>query len=189
MTIHSDEAAAMLADVDSVVARVKQSRLYRTSALIMILWGVVNLARDILIALAPAWFGPRWFLVDAIGVLGTIALLRWVVEFGARFPLRMLAAFCLFYAFGWIWANFLGGFGMREQMAFWPTLFLFGYDARRPMVRGGVFGHWRSRSRRSFSRDTLVRRGVSAVARGGLGRGIHSVRPLDAAGLSDGWSR
>ena len=86
-----------------------------------------NLARDALIALAPAWFGPRWFFIDAIGVIGTLALLRWVVEPGARFPLRTLAAFCLFYAFGWIWANFLGGFGPREQMAFWPTLFLFGY--------------------------------------------------------------
>jgi hypothetical protein len=127
MTIRSDEAAAMLADVDSVVARVKQSRLYRTAALIMILWGVVNLVRDVLIALAPSWFGPRWFLVDAIGIIGTLALLRWVVEPGARLPLRTLAAFCIFYAFGWIWANFLGGFGTREQMAFWPTLFLFGY--------------------------------------------------------------
>jgi|HubBroStandDraft_6_1064221.scaffolds.fasta_scaffold988213_2 hypothetical protein len=127
MTVRSDEAAAMLADVDSVVAKVKQSRLYRSAALITILWGVVSLVRDILIALAPSWFGPRWFFIDAIGVVGTFALLRWVVEPGARFPLRTLAAFCLFYAFGWIWANFLGGFGPREQMAFWPTLFLFGY--------------------------------------------------------------
>jgi hypothetical protein len=127
MTIRSDEAAAMTADVDSVVAKVKQSRIYRSAALIMILWGVVNLARDALIAMVPAWFGPRWFLIDAIGVVGTLALLRRVVEPGARFPLRMLAAFCLFYAFGWIWANCLGGFGPREQMAFWTTLFLFGY--------------------------------------------------------------
>ena len=46
MTIRSDEAAAMLADVDSVVARVKQSRIYRNAALIIILWGVVDLVRD-----------------------------------------------------------------------------------------------------------------------------------------------
>ena len=45
----------------------------------MILWGVVNLARDVLITLAPAWFGPRWFSIDAIGIIGTLALLRWVV--------------------------------------------------------------------------------------------------------------
>ena len=96
MTVRSDEAAAMLADVDSVVAKVKQSRLYRSAALITILWGVVSLARDILIAVAPSWFGPRWFLIDAIEVVGTLALLRWVVEPGARFPLRTLAAFCLF---------------------------------------------------------------------------------------------
>ena len=127
MTVRSDEAAAMLADVDIVVAKVKQSRIYRSSALIIILWGVVNLLRDVLIALAPSWFGPRWFLIDAIGIIGTLALLRWTVEPGARVPFRMLAAFCLFYAFGWIWANFLGRFATREEMAFWPTLFLFGY--------------------------------------------------------------
>src|ERR1700727_571550 len=102
MTVRSDEAAAMLADVDSVVARVKQSRLYRTAALVMILWGVVSLVRDILIALAPAWFGPRWFLIDAIGIIGTLALLRWVVAPRARLPLKTMAAFILVYAFGWI---------------------------------------------------------------------------------------
>jgi len=127
MTIRSDEAARMLADVDGVVAKVKQSRLYRSAALIIILWGVVNLARETLIAVAPAWFGPRWFLIDAIGVAGTLALLRWVVEPGARLPVRTLAAFCLFYAFGWVWSNLLGQFGPRESMGFWPTLFLFGY--------------------------------------------------------------
>ncbi|HTZ68311.1 MAG TPA: hypothetical protein VMB83_12780 [Roseiarcus sp.] len=85
MTIRSDEAAAMLADVDSVVAKVKQSRIYRSAALIIILWGVVNLARDVLVARARP-VGPRWFLVDAIGIVGTLALLHWAVEPGARFP-------------------------------------------------------------------------------------------------------
>ena len=62
MTIRSDEAAATLADIESVVARVKQSRIYRNAALIIVLWGGVDLVRDLLIAAAPAWFGPRWFL-------------------------------------------------------------------------------------------------------------------------------
>jgi hypothetical protein len=127
MTIRSDEAAAMLADVESVVSKVKQSRIYRSAALIMVLWGVVAFVRDGLIAIAPAWFGPRWFLIDAIGVAGTIALLRFGASSAGRFPLRALAAFALFYAFGWIWSDLLGQFGAREQMAFWPTLFLFGY--------------------------------------------------------------
>jgi hypothetical protein len=127
MTIRSDEAAAMLAEVENVVARVKRSRIYRNAALIFVLWGVVNLARDILIMVKPGWFGPRWFLVDLVGVAGTIALLSrgaWPVS---RFPLRILLGFALFYAFGGIWSNLLGQFGPREQMAFWPTLFMFGY--------------------------------------------------------------
>jgi hypothetical protein len=127
MTIGSDEAARMLADVDSVVAKVKQSRIYRSAALIIMLWGAINLARDGLIALAPGWFGPRWFLVDAIGIAGTIAILSRGATVGARPPMRTLAAFLLFYAFGWVWANLIGDFGPRQQMAFWPTLFLFGY--------------------------------------------------------------
>ncbi len=127
MTIRSDEAAAMLADVESVVARVKQSRLYRNAGLIIMLWGVVDLVRDLLIALEPAWFGPRWFLIDLVGVAGTIAILRFAAAPAGRFPLRILAGFALFYAFGWTWSDVIGHFGPRDQMAFWPTLFLFGY--------------------------------------------------------------
>jgi len=127
MTVRSDEAAAMLADVENVVAKVKQSRIYHGAALCIVLWGGVNLVRDLLIALEPAWFGPRWFLIDLVGVAGTIAILRFRVGPIARFPLRVLAAFALFYAFGWIWSHLVGQFGPREQMAFWPTLFLFGY--------------------------------------------------------------
>jgi hypothetical protein len=127
MTIRSEEAAAMLADVDSVVARVKQSRIYRNAALIIILWGVVDLVRDLLVAVGPRWFGPRWFLIDLIGVAGTLVLLRNGASPISRFPFRILAAFALFYAFGWIWSDLLGQMGPREEMAFWPTLFLFGY--------------------------------------------------------------
>ena len=127
MTIRSDEAAAMLADVDAVVAKVKQSRIYRGAALIIILWGAVDLVRDALIALAPQVFGSRWFFVDAFGVAGTIAILGMSAGPGARLPMRTLAAFLLFYAFGWIWADLIGDFGPRQLMAFWPTLFMFGY--------------------------------------------------------------
>ena len=50
---------------------------------------LVRLSELVLVALAPSWFGPHWFFIDAIGVVGTFALLRWVVEPGARFPLRL----------------------------------------------------------------------------------------------------
>ena len=127
MTIRSDEAAAMLADVESVVAKVKQSRIYRDAALVIILWGAIDLVRGLLVAFWPATFGPRWFLIDLLGVGATILLLRVRAIPAGRFPLRILAAFALFYAFGFIWSDVIGRFGPREQIAFWPTLFLFGY--------------------------------------------------------------
>ena len=108
MTIRSNEAAAMLADVDSVVARVKQSRVYRSAALIIILWGAVDLVPDVLVAVAPRWFGRDPFLIDLIGVAGTLVLLRNGASPVSRFPFRILAAFALFYAFGWIWSDLLG---------------------------------------------------------------------------------
>ena len=38
MTIGPNEAGAMLADVEAVVARVKQSRIYARAGAIVILW-------------------------------------------------------------------------------------------------------------------------------------------------------
>jgi hypothetical protein len=66
-------------------------------------------------------------LIDVVGVAGTLTLIRYAGDESARFPFKTQAAFCLFYALGWIWATLLGEFGPRQQMAFWPTLFLFGY--------------------------------------------------------------
>ena len=187
MTIRSDEAAAMLADVDSVVAKVKQSRIYRSAALIIILWGVVNVARDVLIALAPTWFGPRWFLIDAIGDRrhARPSSLRWSSPARASRSERWRRSASSTPSAG-SGRTSSAGFGPREQMAFWPTLFLFGYAL-------AGFGSGR-RSPPSASASPrlilagylLVGRGVSAVASGRLRRRIHSVRPLDAAGLSDG---
>ena len=88
--------------------------------------GRINLARDGLIALAPEWFGPRWFLVDAIGIAGTIAILspaparRAPADADAR---GVPAVLRLRLDLG----HLIGDFSPRQEMAFWPTLFLFGY--------------------------------------------------------------
>ncbi len=135
MTIRTDEAAATLAEIDGVVARVKRSRIYRTAAQITILWGGVNIVRGLLVALWPATFGPHWFLIDLFGVAATIVILRTRPTGVGRFPLRILAAFAIVYAFGWVWSNLIGHFGPREAIAFWPTLFLLGFA-----IAGLLFG-------------------------------------------------
>jgi hypothetical protein len=69
----------------------------------------------------------QWFWVHLVGVFGRPAILRLGDLPVSRFPNRTPAAFALFYAFGRIWSDIVGQFGPRESMAFWPTLFMFGY--------------------------------------------------------------
>ena len=59
-------------------------------------------------------------------VAGAIAMVWGVVPF-AIYAARALAAFALFYGFGFFWTRFVGHFDSRELSVFWHTLFLFGY--------------------------------------------------------------
>jgi hypothetical protein len=127
VSIDPQQASAMLADVDSVVSRVKQSRIYRRSGDILILWGVLHLARFVLFRLAPLFASTGWIWLDLIGVAATIWILRGHKGFGRRFPWRLVGVYALFYGFGWLWADVIGAMGPRQLTAFWPTLFQFGF--------------------------------------------------------------
>jgi hypothetical protein len=128
MTIQPDEAGAMLADVETIVRKVKQSRLYRLTGAITILWGAIVIAGHLISTISPRWSGWAWLVADALGVGATIFLLqRRSSKSGARLPLRWLAAFAIVYLFGFVWSVWIGRFEPRQLEAFWPTLFLFGY--------------------------------------------------------------
>jgi hypothetical protein len=127
MTIDSGQAGAMLAEVEAIVARVKQSQIYRLAGIMLVLWGVVVIAGNLISALAPRWSSWAWVVVDLIGVAATFVTLSRSASGAARFPMRFLAAFALFFAFGLAWSEAIGRFGPRQLDAFWPTLFLFGY--------------------------------------------------------------
>ena len=127
MTVSTNEARAMLADVESIVARVKQSGIYRRAGDIFIRWGALQFVRHALFALAPQAAAHGWIGVDLVGVAATALMLRGQFDRGGRSPVRLLALFALFYGFGWIWSDLIGGFGPRQLATFWPTLFQFGY--------------------------------------------------------------
>jgi hypothetical protein len=127
MTINPAEASAMLAEVDAVIAKVKQSWIYRQAGAIMMVWGLIVIAGNMLCALTPRWSVWIWIALNALGAVATLLMLQRGAPVGLRFPLRCLAAFALFFAFGLIWSELIGRFGPRELDAFWPTLFLFGY--------------------------------------------------------------
>jgi len=126
VTLSADDASAALADIESISRRVKQSSIYRASSLILIGWGALVALGNLAASFAGPSTGRVWIALNVVGVAMTIALLARTRHAGAA-PLRALAAFGLFFAFGFVWCLLLGRMGPREQDAFWPTLFLFGY--------------------------------------------------------------
>lgn len=129
MTFDKRQAGADLAAIDDVVARVKQSRIYRVSGNLAILWGFMQFASWGVVWTSPANGNWSWIVVDAVGVALTVTMLRRTLPApsGRAGVTRQLAAFALFYGFGFVWSAMLGHFGGRETAVFWHTLFLFGY--------------------------------------------------------------
>jgi hypothetical protein len=127
MSMSKGEADAQLAAIDDVVGRVKQSRIYRVAGEIAMMWGGMQFLQYAYFDFAPAAYARGWLLVDALGVALTLFLLRRAGASRATGWARALAAFALFYGFGFVWSGALGHFDGREQSVFWHTLFLFGY--------------------------------------------------------------
>lgn len=126
--MNKQQAGAQLAEIAEIAARVKQSRIYRVGGDIIMVWGALQFVRYAYLVAAPRWAGSTWFLVDAIGVVATIAMVRRASGHNLQTLGKALAAFALFYAFGWVWADLIGSFAPRQLATFWPTLFLFGYS-------------------------------------------------------------
>jgi hypothetical protein len=127
MNFSKAQADADLASIADVVARVKQSRIYRVAGAIAVMWGFAQFVQYAAALAAPAEAGWSWMAVDAVAVALTVLMLRRAGAGGGAGMRRALAAFALFYAFGFVWSGLIGHFSGREQAAFWHTLFLFGY--------------------------------------------------------------
>jgi hypothetical protein len=127
--IDSQQASEALAEIDDIVQRVRQSRIYYLNSLIMVLWGVLVFAGNIATWLWPRYGGYIWIAVDIAGVVGMFAISVSVYSrMGVRtFDVRMLVTFLLFFAFGYFCSNVLGHFTPRQQGTFWPIYFMLFY--------------------------------------------------------------
>jgi hypothetical protein len=138
VSINREEADAVLADVATTIRKVKRSRQYRMAGAAMILWGAIVFVAQLICVEAPRSSGKIWLIADFLGIIGTIALLRYGLRerAGVKFPFRYLSACALFFLFGYAWTCVLGRFGPREAAAFWPTFFFFAYSL------AGVYFGW-----------------------------------------------
>ena len=128
MNIESHEAAAALSEINEMVRRVRQSRIYQLASYLMIMWGALVFAGNVASFAWPRYASYIWIAVNAAGLAGSFAISALTYSrTGVRtFDFRVLAAFLLFFAFGFATCA-LGHFGPRELGTFWPIYFMLVY--------------------------------------------------------------
>jgi hypothetical protein len=127
-SIDPREAASALSDIDVIVRRVRQSRIYHIASLMLILWGPLVFAGYLVTYLSPRHASYAWIAVYVAGTAGWIAIsLTHRARSDIRsFDGRIFTAFLLFIAFG-IFVSWLGHFPPRELSTFWPIYFMLVY--------------------------------------------------------------
>jgi len=127
--IDSREASAALNEIDAITRRVRQSKFYRVSSVSIVLWGVLVALGNIVTFAAPFFAGLAWISVYVLGISGTVvAAAMENARSGTRtYEYRMLAAFLLFFAFGFLWTVGLVQLPPRLLGVFWPTYFMLAY--------------------------------------------------------------
>ena len=127
--IDPKEAASALSDIESIVHRVRQSRIYNLASLIMIMWGVVTFAGYLNAYLLPRSAGYGWIAVYVAGIAGSAVISAFQrARSGVRtFDIRVFVAFVLFVAFGIFCSAVLGHLTPRQMGTFWPIYFMLVY--------------------------------------------------------------
>jgi hypothetical protein len=128
--IDSKQASEALSDINEIVHRVRQSRIYNLASLSMIWWGVLVFAGNIATFLWPRYADYFWLAVYVAGIAGSFAISSLdQTRTGIRNAnFRMLAAFLLFLAFGFFCTSMLGHFTPRQLGTFWPIYFMLFYS-------------------------------------------------------------
>jgi len=129
MSVDREQAASALSDIDAIVRRVRQSRIYNLASLMLIMWGVLVFGGYLVTYVSPRHAGYGWTAVYAGGLIGSIVIGRLNhARAGVRtFDLRMLAAFVLLMLFGIFVSVWLGHFSPRQLSTFWPIYFMLFY--------------------------------------------------------------
>jgi hypothetical protein len=136
--IDRQQASDALSDINEIVRRVRQSRIYNLASLIMIMWGVLVFAGNVMTYVWPRYGGLIWIAIDAAGVLGSVAISAFgYPRTGVRtFDTRMLLAFLLYCAFGLFFSVVLGHFTPRQLATFWSLYAMMTYT-----IAGLWFGY------------------------------------------------
>ena len=127
--IDSKEASQALSDINDMVRRVRQSRIYDQASQIAIISGALVFTGNIATYIVPGYAFFIWPTVNALNVVAVVvvSLMQGPKSGIGTFDFRVLVAFLLFFAFGLLCTVVLGHFGPRELGTFWPIYFMLFY--------------------------------------------------------------
>jgi hypothetical protein len=128
--IDRNEAAAALSDIEDIARRVRQSRIYQVSSLIMMLWGVLVFGGYAAQYGWPRYGGIIWIAINIIGLAGSFAIAILQKPLGLTQKSggwRIGVAFVMLLAFGMFWSAGAVHLNSRQMSAFWPTYYMMGY--------------------------------------------------------------
>jgi hypothetical protein len=130
MTIDSKQASEALGEIDAIVRRVRQSKIYDLASHMLMLWGPLTSLGYIGTYAWPRHAGYVWIAVDVVGVAASFVISAWAhAGPGVRsFNYRIFAALVLFFAFGLLWSVGLVHFTGRQLDAFWPIYVMLVYS-------------------------------------------------------------
>jgi hypothetical protein len=84
MNITHDDAAAALREVERTTARSFDARVYRSSGIQLVGWGLIWLVGYSLSGWQPKWIGLTWLVLDSIGFVFSFFVVK--ARGGARSP-------------------------------------------------------------------------------------------------------
>ena len=128
-SIDAKQAASALNDINTVIRSVRQSAIYKTASLIVIMWGALVFAGHIVADVLPRNELLIWLVVTVLGTTGWFAISASTRAHGGvrSFDARVFAAFMLFIGFGYLLTMGLGHFTPRQLDTFWPLYFMLVY--------------------------------------------------------------
>ena len=135
--IDSQQATAALAEIDDMVRRVRQSRIYDLASQLMVMWGVLVFVGYLVTWLVPRYAVIGWIAVYVIGIggWGAFSVINRPKSGVRSFDLKLLYALAMIIVFG-VFLCIFAQFGPRQLSTFWPIYFMLFYS-----IAGLWFGY------------------------------------------------
>jgi hypothetical protein len=135
--IDKSEASEALADIDDMVRRVRQSRIYDLASQLMVMWGALVFAGYLVTWLVPSYAAIGWIAVYIIGIggWGAFSAINQPKSGVRTFDLKFLYALAMIVIFG-VFLCIFARFGPRQLSTFWPIYFMLFYS-----IAGLWFGY------------------------------------------------